>query len=223
MALITVFNRLSPSLGAFQFDAVLEDRFEMSLEFPDYPIETGARVVDHRVIKPLMYSITGAVSNNPLIPISAEDLILGGITNALSRSGLGSMLPSIPASFLAGGNETRASSALEFLVQMAANAMPMDVDAVDIQLQNMVIENIRRTRDPENENGLIFIADLRELITVDRLNQRIGTNPDNMPDGDPVKTAAGTVNNRGQETGRSPSNVEVFAVQELREIQGVPL
>ena len=39
---------------------------------------------------------------------------------------------------------------------------PFDVIAGDINLTGMVIESIRRTKTPQNESGLIFVAELRE-------------------------------------------------------------
>lgn len=44
---------------------------------------------------------------------------------------------------------------------------PFDIDAGDIQLTNMVIVRLRRTKDPENEGGLIFEADLQEYATLE--------------------------------------------------------
>lgn len=47
---------------------------------------------------------------------------------------------------------------------------PFTVDAGDITLENMVIESIRRTKDASNENGLIFVATLREWLQIETSN-----------------------------------------------------
>ncbi|WVH13991.1 hypothetical protein CASP1_00070 [Alcaligenes phage CASP1] len=222
MSLMTIFKSQAPSFAGFQFDAVFEDRVEMEIEIPSYPIEVGARVNDHRVIKPFKYSIVGGIGNNPLRTL-ATDFIGGAISNILPNNQIAAMFAGLSSGLLSNNGGTRGASVLDLLVQLAANSEPFDVDAVDIQLQNMVITRLYRERNPENENGLIFVAVLGELITLDRLDVRIGGNPENMPDGDPVKTAGTTIASRGQEVGTTPTGVTTYEVQELRDIQGVPI
>jgi hypothetical protein len=43
------------------------------------------------------------------------------------------------------------------------------VDTGEITLNNMVIQRIGRSKDPENENGLIFVAELQQIVTLDRV------------------------------------------------------
>jgi hypothetical protein len=167
-------------------------------------VESGVKVSDHRIIQPVKYSIVGAVSNNPL-KVTPIDSLAGWLSNALPDSGVIATAAGISASFLSGSDSTRASTALEFLIEMIPTGEVMTIDAVDIQLSNMIVTKISRTRDPENENGLIFVADLQELISLDRLPNQNQPTQGQLPNGDPAKSAAAATVNKGQKIGTSPT------------------
>src|SRR5690625_7563335 len=85
MSILSILTRQSPTIAGYQFDAVLEDTFEASVELTRYPVESGVKVADHRIINPMKYFITGAISNNPLRVIDVQGLIAGGLSNLMSR------------------------------------------------------------------------------------------------------------------------------------------
>lgn len=222
MSVISLLFNQSPTIAGYQFDATLEDTFEASVELTRYPVESGVRVNDHRIINPLIYYMTGAVSNNPLRPM-VTDFIGGGLSNAVLNNPIVAAIAGLSAGFLAGSNATKASSTLEFLLQLLTAGMPFDVDAVDIQLSNMVLTRISRTRDPSNETGLIFVAEMQELINLDRLPNFTQPTQAQLPDGDPVKTGAAADMSRGQQSPITPSVAVATAVNEVADIQAVPL
>lgn len=202
MSLINIFTAKSPTLNNIEFDAVLEDTFELNVDLTGYEIELGARASDHRIIKPMKWSIIGAVSNTPLQP-GITDFVLGAIDNPLV---------STVAGFLSGGNETRSSSALESLISLTTTGEPFDVDAGDIQLTNMVIASIRRTKDASNEGGLIFEAELQEYPTLQTTianNQPISSQ---LNQDDPSASQASALNNIGELIGSIPSATTVLLV-----------
>lgn len=182
MSVLTLFTRNAPSIAGFQFDATLEDTLEVSVEITDYPIESGARAADHRIIQPFRWTLTGAVSNNPLIP-TVTDFIGSGLV----------------AGLISGSNDTRASDALTFLIDLMTQSEPFDIDAGDIQLSNMVITRITRTKTPANENGLEFVAELQEYATLDTLLSGIGVRQSQLLDGDPSKSQLSQLINRGEQ------------------------
>ena len=196
-SIVTLFTRKSPTISGIEFDAVLEDTFDLEVVNTTFVIEAGATAVDHRVIQPIRWSLVGAVSNNPL-RVSATDFV-GGLSNFVP-GGLAGTVAGLASGFLAGSEDTRASSALEQLILMATSGESFDVDAGDIQLPNMVIDRIRRTKNPENEDALIFIAELRELPTLDTLTS-VNSNPkqSQLRDGDPAKTQAAEQIDRGEQ------------------------
>ncbi len=197
MSIITLFTRVQPTLAGTQFDAVLEDTFELDVEYTTYPIESGAVASDHGVIKPMRWRLTGAVSNNPLRPTLTD--FTGGLSNFFDDSGLFASVAGLSAGLLAGSSDTRGSSMLAFLIGLTTSRIPFDIDAGDIQLENMVINNLKRTKDPENEGGLIFDAQLQELPTLDRVLSDDKPNQKQLRAGDPAKSQIASVIDKGEQ------------------------
>lgn len=199
MSVVNLFTRETPSLNGYEFDAVLEDTFEASVELTGYAIEMGARASDHRIINPFTWSLVGAVSNNPLTT-SVTDFV-----GALVPDGAGaSTVAGLSAGFLSGSDETRASATLEFLIALMVSGEPFDVDAGDIQLKNMTLVRIRRTADVSNEGGLIFEADLQELPTLEAVLAANQPSIGILSDTDPSYTQASATNARGELSGTAP-------------------
>lgn len=196
MSVLTVFTKTAPKLAGVEFDAVLEDTLTLEVEYTKYPIESGAMVRDHGIVQPFKYSMVGAVSNNPIKPTLGG--LATGVLSNLSDSGIISGIAGLSAGLLSGSDETRASNALDFLIQLTQLREPFDVDAGDITLKNMVISKISRTKNPENENALIFIADLVELPTLDTvISQSLNPSQQQLRDGDPAKSQAASNVDRG--------------------------
>lgn len=203
MSLINIFTAKSPTINGIEFDAVLEDTFEASVTLTGYPIELGARAADHRIINPFRWSIVGAISNTPL-SVSLLDFSGGGLSNFFD-SGILATVAGLSAGLLAGSEETRSSAALAALISLMVNGEPFDIDAGDIQLTNMIIARIRRTKDPENEGGLIFEADLQEyptLLTTLSKNQPAITQ---LNPADPSFSQISALKNLGEIRGINPS------------------
>ena len=169
MALTLLAKRPQPKLGygdvSFEFDAVLEDTLERSVTLSDYPLEVGVNSNDHRFINPVKWSITGAVSNNPLKTLLTD--FTGALTEISSDSGILAATGGIMAGVLGGSDESRTLDVLEALTKLMHGGEPFTVFAGDVTLKNMVIESIKRTKDASNQNSLIFTADLREWQSIE--------------------------------------------------------
>lgn len=213
MALINIFTPKAPTLAGYEFDAVLTDTFEAEVELTGYTIELGARAVDHRVIKPFKWSLVGAVSNNPL-NASVTDFV-GALSN--DTSGILSTVAGLSAGFLAGSSETRASSTLDFLITLMVSGEPFDIDAGDIQLKNMVIGRIRRTKDTSNENALIFEADLQEYPTLETTLSKNGASLSQLNPNDVSYSQAVATVNLGEVTGNVSSASVISTIGDLFE------
>ncbi|WP_033455009.1 phage baseplate protein [Bordetella bronchiseptica] len=212
MSILSIFTRTSPTIAGYQFDAVLEDNFEASIELARYPVESGVKVADHRIIQPMRYYMVGAISNNPLKPIDLAGLAAGGFSELSTSNPYVALVAGMSSAFLAGTPFTRASSTLQFLMDLLVAGLPFDVDAVDIQLKDMVLTRLSRDRDPENENGLIFVAEMQELIQLDRLSDYTQPSQDQLPDGDPAKAGAAATMNSGQQVGQNPGQATAYEV-----------
>jgi hypothetical protein len=196
MAVVNIFTRKAPTLSGVEFDAVLEDDFEASVDITSYPLESGVQVSDHRILNPMVWRMVGAVSNNPLRVMNTD--FFGGVVSNLTDSRTAAFLAGLSSGWLAGSDETRSSTTLQFLLNLMRFGEPFTVDAGDITLSNMVITRLSRTKDAENENGLIFVAELQELILLDRIAFVGAPAPAQLRDGDPSKSAAVRLADRGQ-------------------------
>lgn len=200
MSIVNLFTREQPKINGFEIDAILEDTFEASVDFTGYTVEVGARPADSRIINPVKWTLTGAVSNNPL-GTSVTDF-LGAV---VPDSAIGSTIAGLGAGLLSGGDDTRAGTALDKLVEFMNSGVEFDVDTGDRTLKNMTIVKITRTRDPENEEALIFIAELSESPRLEATLARM-PGADILADGDPAKSQASALSNKGELTGSTPSS-----------------
>lgn len=167
MSLINLLVKRGPQLGSLQFDAVLSDDLDASVDIVQYPIETGTPIADHIIYQPIRYTMTGAVSNNPL-KVSITDFT-GALTNLVDDNPFIAAGAGLFAGWLSGSNETRSSTTLNTLLDFMYSGQIFTVDTGEITLNNMVIQRIGRSKDPENENGLIFVAELQQIVTLDRV------------------------------------------------------
>jgi len=217
MSLVTLFTRRDPTLGygemVVQFDAVMEQIVTKAVHVTEFPLEFGANASDHRIVLPTRYTLIGAISNNPIrigwdsdpnmaIGGTAVQGILGAIGGragaVLSRAG-----GAVSAAFLAGSSGTRSSNAWALLSELMRAGEPFEVQVGDENLPDMVITRLDRRRLPENENGLEFIAELRQLQIVH--TQTVASSPiesvNQLRAGDPVRTLGAPVESRGQIVG----------------------
>ena len=167
MSLINLLVKRGPQLGSLQFDAVLSDNLDASVDIVQYPIETGTPIADHIIYQPIRYTMIGAVSNNPL-KVSITDFT-GALTNLVDDNPFIAVGAGLFAGWLSGSNETRSSTTLNTLLDFMYSGQVFTVDTGEITLNNMVIRRIGRSKDPENENGLIFVAELQQIVTLDRV------------------------------------------------------
>lgn len=198
MSVVSLFVQSAPTMAGYSFDAVLEDTLDISVEWTSYPVESGVNINDHRIIRPTRWTLTGAVSNNPL-QVQATDFLGGALSN-LSSNPLVATVAGMSAGFLAGSNSTKTSSTLEMLIRLMRIGEPFSVDTVDLQLQNMVISRIGRNKTPENEQGGIFVVELQELITVDRLLSDSEPSISQTRTGDVSQTGIAGVVKRGEQS-----------------------
>lgn len=167
MSIINIFTRKAPTIAGYAFDAVLEDTFEASVSITTFPIESGVRVADHRIFNPFKWTMTGAISNNP-VKVQLTDFLGGALSN-LTDNPIVSTVAGLSAGWLAGSDETRASTTLDFLIWLMNSYDPFDIDAGDILLKNMAITRISRTKEPRNEGGLEFVVEMQEVIELHRI------------------------------------------------------
>ncbi len=211
MSVVTLFTSKAPTLGGVEFDAVLEDTFEGSVDQTTFPIESGANATDHRIIQPFRWSLVGVVSNNPL-RVSATDFI--GVLSTFG-DGVLATTAGLSAGFLSGSDDTRAGSALEFLIGLLSSKESFAIDAGDIQLSNMAVVDLRRVKVPANEGGLVFEAQLQELTELDTLLASGNPTQSQLREGDPSQSQAAETINKGEQGLRGVTTSDSLAVGEV--------
>lgn len=213
MSLVSLFTKEAPTINGYSFDAILEDTLDITVEVTDYAVETGVRVADHRILKPFKWSMKGAISNNPL-KINATDFVGGALSN-LTDNPYVAAVAGMSAGFLSGGDDTRASSTLEFLINLTRMGDPFTINAGDITLVNMVITRLSRTKEPRNEGGLEFVVELQELITLDRVSSGEQPVQSELRDEDRTKSALARVVEKGQKIAKDANKVIADKVENI--------
>lgn len=213
MSIVNIFTRQAPTIAGYSFDAVLEDTLDVSVTITSFPIESGVRISDHRILNPFKWTMTGSISNNP-VKVQLTDFLGGALSN-LTSNPIVSTVAGLSAGFLAGSNETRASTTLDFLIWLMQSADPFDIDAGDILLKNMAITRLSRTKEPRNEGGLEFVVELQEVIELDRIARDTECSIPQLRDGDPSQSALSRAIKRGQAIAKEANEAVSSAVNDI--------
>ena len=185
--IITIFTQKTPAVSGLQFDAVFSDTLDATVDYTQYPVETGASGTDHGIIRPKVWTLTAGVSD---YPVRFDFGVAAGIganltDNPLVNAGLGLLSGALNT-----GSDSRSATTLQSLIKLMNDRASFSIDAVDIQLQNVVITNITRTNDASNESALVFTATMQELQTLDTFFSKTSTQLDQLSDSDISKIQA---------------------------------
>jgi hypothetical protein len=167
MSLMSIFAKNLPKIGPLEFDAKLEGKTNKSIQLTRFPIEFGAPVNDHAILLPNRYLLTGAVSNSPL-GLDLNDIGMmgaGAIATAIGGVG-GAAVSAVSAYLLSGGDETRASTAWASLSALLESRSKFDLDTGKEIMRDMVLVDLYEGTVPENEDGLVFVAELYQVRTI---------------------------------------------------------
>ena len=216
MSLISLFTRSSPTLAGITFDAILESTFTASVEFTGYTIEAGAKAADNGIILPQTYSLIVAVSNNPLTLYPTQ------FVGALGSGGTSSTIAGLASGLLSSSPEFRTSEVLQQLLDIMVKRETFSVDTGKIILNNMVITSISETTTPQNETGLFAEVSLQELPTLTTIVSRgLEPNQTQLRDGDPSKSQAAKLIDKGEQTLQDVGNTINSAVSDTLEAIGL--
>ncbi|AYG07760.1 hypothetical protein D7M10_11950 [Pseudomonas fluorescens] len=189
MSLMSIFTKTLPKIGPLEFDAKLEGITSKAITLTQYPVEFGANTNDHAILMPNRYLLTGAVSNSPL-GLGLDDIgMMGAGALATVVGGVGgAAISAVSAYLLSGSDDTRASTAWASLTAIMEARAKFDLDTgKEIMRDMMIIRLDERTR-PENEDGLVFIAELQQVRIVKSLLGRGVNSADQLMQNDTVST-----------------------------------
>ncbi|PYY72197.1 hypothetical protein CRX42_02380 [Pseudomonas jessenii] len=198
MSLMSIFAKTLPKIGPLEFDAKLEGSTDKAVYLTQFPVEFGANGNDHAILLPNRYLLTGAVSNSPL-GLDLNDIgMMGAGALATAVGGIGgAAISAVSAYLLSGSDETRASTAWASLTAILESRARFDLDTgKEIMRDMMLIRLTERTR-PENEDGLVFIAELQQVrIVRSKVGQGV-TSADQLMKNDTVSTQGAPMVNTG--------------------------
>ncbi|MCQ1989647.1 hypothetical protein NNX13_07175 [Pseudomonas sp. Eb3] len=186
---MSIFSKTLPMLGPIEFDAKLEGVTSKSVQLTQFPVEFGANVNDHAVLLPDRYLLTGAISNTPL-GIGLDDIGMMGVGAISSAIGgiAGAAVSAVSAYLLSGSEETRAATAWASLTALLESRSRFDLVTEYETLKDMVLIRLDQRTRPEDEDGLIFIAELQRVRIVSSQVTRGVTSADQLLKNDPVAT-----------------------------------
>lgn len=184
---MSIFSKTLPALGIIEFDAKLEGVTSKAVQLTQFPVEFGASVNDHAILLPDRYLLTGAVSNTPL-GIGLDDIGMMGVGAVSTAAGgvAGAAISAVSAYLLAGSEETRAATAWRALSAMLKTRAPIELVTEYETMQEMVLIRLDQRTRPEDEDGLIFVAELQEIRRVSSRVSRGVTSADQLQQNDPV-------------------------------------
>ncbi|MGN8278162.1 phage baseplate protein [Pseudomonas sp. SMN5] len=189
MSLMSIFTKTLPKIGPLEFDAKLEGITSKAISLTQYPVEFGANTNDHAILLPNRYLLTGAVSNSPL-GLGLDDIgMMGAGALATVVGGIGgAAISAVSAYLLSGGDETRASTAWASLTALLEARARFDLDTGKEIMRDMIIVRLDERTRPENEDGLVFIAELQQVRIVRSTVGRGVTSADQLMQNDTVST-----------------------------------
>lgn len=161
-------------------DATLTESHVLSSEVTMYPVEDGSTISDHVQLKPLVYNMTGVISDTPI-----GFLILGDV---------GSAINSVQKYFGSG----RSQEAYYAIFNLWKSRAPFTVTTNLKRYENMIFTSFIVDDDVDTSNEINFKATLQQVTIV--TSQSTSSQGQNLSSNTKIsQTGQSTVNN-GQQT-----------------------
>lgn len=189
MSLMSIFAKTLPKIGNLEFDAKLEGITTKAVVLTQYPVEFGANMNDHAILMPNQYLLTGAVSNSPLgLDLNDIGMMGAGAVATVVGGVAGAAISAVSAYLLSGSDETRASTAWASLTSILETRARFDLDTGKEIMRDMMLIRLDERARPDNEDGLVFIAELQQVRIVRSRVDKGVTSADQLMQNDSVAT-----------------------------------
>jgi len=136
-----IFNK-GNYIENIELDAIISESATAVAEVTENPVEYGADINDHMIIKPMSFTVSGVVSN-----VNSKNI---------------SFPTDFPASFSKTTNKSQIT--WEALLKLQINRTPFTLVQGLKRYSNVVIISLSETQDVDTANGLFFTATLKEII-----------------------------------------------------------
>lgn len=158
-------------------DATLTESHVLASEVTNYPIETGATISDHVQLKPLVYNMTGIISDNPI-----GFLVLGNIAQVVNT---------VQSLF----GQGRSQEAYYAIFQLWQSRTPFTVTTNLKRYENMIFTSFVVDDDVDTSNEINFKASLQQVTIV--TSQSISSQGQNLSKVKKIQQTAQTTVNQG--------------------------
>lgn len=130
-------------IGEIELDVIVRESAKASAEVTSNPVENGADVNDHIIIKPMEFSMVGIVSDTKV-------KTLGGINTLETFT----------------KQTSPSKDAWEALLALQVSKTPITLVQNLKTYDNVFIQDIEESQDKDSSNSLNFTANLKEIIFV---------------------------------------------------------
>ena len=151
MAFENLFIRTEKSIGGIQLDAVLSESHNNEVSLTTNPVEIGADITDHAVVKPKKINMLAQVSDTPL-GLAAFGKIVDLVTGLFGTS--------------TGENITRSNAAYNAIVQLQEAREPIELQTKLRLYTNMIITSVKTQQDKSTSRIVRMSIDLQEVLIV---------------------------------------------------------
>ena len=185
-------------------DATLTESHVLTSEVTTYPIEQqpipyspGYAVSDHVQLKPLVYSMTGIISDTPI-----GFLVLGNLGQVISDV---TTFSNNNGGFVGG----RSKEAYKAIFDLWSSRIPFTVTTNLKRYTNMIFTNFTVNDDVDSSNAIKFTATLQQVTIVS--SQSISSQGQNLASGKTSRVAQVTQNQGTNTTSTQPATILYMA------------
>ena len=193
---------------ALPVDAYLSEQHRVRNRISQYPLESGANLVDHVVRDPIKLKLRGAVSSTPLSDLSAEEYASRQRDAAVGAAGgIGFDITSVDIE--QAPNDHLPAKGWETILRFADEATLLSVTTMLGTYENFVIEEAKTSLDAFTGRNAIYEIDLLEIRTT---GQIVGLDLLNIDERPPVVETSGPAVGRETEQRRGHVNTAQVAL-----------
>lgn len=164
-------------------DVTLSDTTKYEAEPTEHPVEKGADVTDHILVKPRQITITGIVSDAPIElkdAYSEKGLLnqlqdaAGAVTGAIGQkfgksgvvAGVGAAIGGVAANALFASSVNPAVQTRDALINLLESKTPVNIQIARKNFPNMVLTSLEFPRDPSLGQAIKFTASFKQIRKV---------------------------------------------------------
>lgn len=140
--LTQLFFKTKSYIGIIEIDSIVEESVTIESEITEYPVEAGANVNDHVIIKPAEFLMKGVVSDSSNYYIYDTSTIKDRFVGDVSKSKV----------------------VWEQLLKLQAERQPFVLIQNLKSYSNVLITSLSTSQDKDTSRALFFTAALKEVI-----------------------------------------------------------